>query len=318
MKRAITIILIIAVVAGIFLLGAWFIARNKAVKQNTTKPTFKEFVTGDSGKGLSPSDNPSDLSSVFVDDNLTTSNTPGSSSGSGVNTPGTDVAVFTNDTTVVDTSNNSGLGGGGANSNGPGTVPTTPGGNTGTNTTTPNTNTPGTGTNTTTTTTGTGTNTTPPVTVPPITPGPACTDADLNIQFTPDELQKLQFLQNRFYAVAQTLHTDADVVTEEGNWSNFRVKTDKAEDLYMRFCRVYAPLITDANFKKRVPTPFWHDFAPFTDDDLMLSTSGNYDVSFSFNIFNNIPTDPNNPLLTPNNTPDAFRSLERSLRINLW
>ena len=231
MKRVITIILIILVVLGVLLGISWLVARKTAQKAGTTPPTFRQFL---SIGGSTPSKNPSssDLSSVF------TANPSGSSSGSNSNTvpqPGVRISQFTNNTlTPVNNLNDNGNGGpiipgdngGGVGDNGGGVGGGDSGGGVGQG--------------------GGG----PAV--------PACSDADLNITFTPSELARLQALQNKFYAVAQSIHSDADVATEVANHDAFRAKADQISELYL-YCQAKSPLLADATLKKHTPTPYWHD-----------------------------------------------------------
>ncbi len=334
MKRAITIFLIILVVVGIFLTGAWLISRRTAVKNSAPAPTFRDFITGDSGKGDTLTPNNGDLSSVFVDDNLGNTDTVGVVD----TTPGTQVAQFTNGGTSP-SGGSSGAGNTQGTSGNGITTTTSPNGTT--TTTTPGT-VPGTVIITTTTPNGTTTTTTtsidpttqPPSTAPATTPGPACGDADLNIQFTANELAKLQVLQNRFYAIAQSLHSDADVATELGNHDNFLAKVTNTESLYL-FCDQIvttqgAGAITNPAYKKHIPTPFWHSNGILgTDNELFIATDGPYDGTLRIGIPmpngfpgnqdpGDITTNPDDLLFTPNNVKLVLRSLERSLRLNLW
>jgi hypothetical protein len=91
------------------------------------------------------------------------------------------------------------------------------------------------------------------------TPDPlSCTDADVNIAFTDEEIARLTALQTRFYAIAQTLHTDTDVKTELANYDNFKLKLDSITELN-NYCVAQYPKIPASFEKKRVPTPFWYD-----------------------------------------------------------
>lgn len=285
MRRFITILIIVLIFVGVILLGAWYFARRTAQKEGRVPPTFKEFLSRDAG--TTPiNQNPGDLSSVFVDDNLTTA-TPGSGT---TGTPGTQVAVFTN-TTSTPAQNNTPTGPGSGNGSG--------------------------GTTTTTTTTVDPT-TLPPASVPPTVPGPECSDADLNIRFTASELARLQILQNRFYAVSQSLHTDGDVATETGNHDNFKAKVDKITALYNSCIAYSANLPVTSQYKKRVPTPFWHaDPALGADAELFIGTTGALDGNIGGRGTWNGSSNGTTPLV-PNNLPLGLRSLERSLRLNLW
>jgi hypothetical protein len=87
---------------------------------------------------------------------------------------------------------------------------------------------------------------------------PICSTADTTISFTADELTQLNLLQNRFYAIAQSLHTDADVATEIANHDAFAVKADQVTELY-NYCESKLPAITDPRLQQHVATPFWND-----------------------------------------------------------
>lgn len=295
MRRFITILIIVLIFVGVILLGAWFFARHTAKQEGRIPPTFKEFLSRDAGTTPS-TQNPGDLSSVFVDDNLTTT-TPGQTSSG---TSGTQVAVFTT-TTSTPAQNNTPIGPGGAGSGNTG-----PGSGSGNN-----------GTTTTTTTTVDPT-TLPPATVPPAIPGPECSDADLNIRFTPQELARLQILQNRFYAISQSIRTDGDVATETGNHDNFKAKVDKVTALY-NSCIAYSQnLPTNSQYRIRIPTPFWRADANLNADAevFVAAMPGAYDGDIGGRGTWNGSTNGSIPIV-PNNIPLGLRSLERSLRLNL-
>src|SRR6202012_388376 len=90
-----------------------------------------------------------------------------------------------------------------------------------------------------------------------------CSQEDTTIDFTPDEIAELNELQNRFYTIAQTLHTDADVDTQVANHDAFAVKADQVTELY-NYCESKLPAITDPHLQSHVATPFWH-----TDNDTL-------------------------------------------------
>lgn len=87
-----------------------------------------------------------------------------------------------------------------------------------------------------------------------------CGEADVNINFTAEEIAQLQDLQNRFYAVAKGLHTDADVATQIANYDTFKIK-QKQIDEFNAFCQRAAPIVEAANpvYAHKVPTPFWYE-----------------------------------------------------------
>ncbi len=310
MRRLITVIIIIIIVVSLILIGAWLISRNTAEKNGVAKLSFRQFLTGQSAAPNPPNTPDGNLDSVFVDGNITTPDTTTPN----VTTPGTQVSTFTNSTTSptqnTNTTNNGGL-------------------NTGTSTGT----TPG---------TSTGTTTPPivPASIPPVVVGVECSDADLNIRFTAEELAKLKALEKRFYAVSQYLHTDADVATETANHDNFKAKISKITEMY-NYCLAKSPNITNPQYKVRVPTPFWNK--PEQDSEVFLAGNGVLDAHvwgvvqqvlddlanpLTYQTFVGTPTLVNNARLTYSEGGNGMntryqllftlRSLERSLRLNLW
>ena len=313
MKKFLKILIILLLILAILLGVSWLISRRTAVKNGTTPPTFRQFLNWGT-KTPTTTPNSGEVSSVFVDNNVASQSPQGSVS----NTPGVAVSQFTNPSSVP-TQTSGGQSGG----------PVVPSGNGGT--------TPSPGADPT---------TTPPAQVPPIIPGPECSDADLNIEFTPDQLAQLQALQNRFYAVAQSIHNDADVATETGNWSNFKGKVQKFTELYNTcLAKTVNPptpdskVVTGAEYTVRVPTPFWHETDPkYNEKEVFLGGSGVYDAYVTGATPDQIDpyfdyTKPLVPdgglgggLLGSPNPNGGFknqiifglRSLERTLRINLW
>ena len=334
MRKFIKILLLVILTLAIILSISWLISRKKAQNAGLQPKTFKEFLNWGTKTPPGTTGGNGDLGSVFVDDNINTQ-TPGQEV---TNTPGTLVSQFTNSSTAP-------------------TNPGSGGGNNGTVVPTDNNGSPA---------QSPGPDPTlvvNPVTVSPIIPGPECSDADLNIRFTAQELAQLQVLQNRFYAVAQSVHSDGDAATETGNWSNFKAKSDKFAELY-NFCksRTYDPtttaykVIEDARYKIRIPTPFWNEkdtlfrgikiesdvflagngpadgvlyppskaqitafgdyTKPLTPQPISMVTISDYNVTTG--VINpgdvRIQTDGN----VNNRILFALRSLERSLRINLW
>lgn len=85
-----------------------------------------------------------------------------------------------------------------------------------------------------------------------------CSEADVNITFTPEELAKLQELQNRFYAVAQGLYNDSDVAAQIANYDTFKLKQTHINEL-LNYCQNAAPKITNPIYQRKVPTPFWYE-----------------------------------------------------------
>ncbi len=80
----------------------------------------------------------------------------------------------------------------------------------------------------------------------------------MNITFTPNEIARLQQLQNRFYAIAGSLHSDSSVATELANYTTFKTKGDTILELYT-YCTAKSPLIGSPALKTKVATPFWRD-----------------------------------------------------------
>ncbi len=234
MRKALTIILIVLLIISILIAGAWVVSRNKAVKNGAVAPSFRQFL----GLGTKQGATGSPGGDLVPDGETPGSNggTPGGAGGTGSGGVSSDgnvsVSEFTDGPlTPSDIEND-----------------VTPGpidsGNTGNDST------------------GGGASNPPPTVLPPNPLPPSgtasCTDEDSTIAFTPDEINRLNALQTRFYAVAQTLHTDADVRTELANYDNFKVRADKASDLY-NYCVAKAPQITAGAYATRVPTPFWRD-----------------------------------------------------------
>lgn len=297
MRRFITILIIVLLVAFVVLVGAWLLSRKKTEQQTGQALSFRQFLSGD--VAVQPTTTtPGSTSSVFVDDTLTNTSSDQTASSNPI---GTQSAQFTNSSSTP-TNNQTPLG--------TTTSPTTGG-------------TLGSGAPTTTTTTTTTTidpTTQTPVGVSPIVTGPECSEADLNIQFNAVELQKLQALQTRFYAVAQYLHSDSDVSTETSNFDNFKSKIDKITELY-NYCsaKAYAAApsstLADPLYQRRVPTPFWHELGH--DTELFLSLVTNPTSAYDGQVTIGAP-DANGSYLTPSNTPIGLRTLERSLRLNIW
>lgn len=305
MRKFIGILSIILIAIGILLGGAWLVSRRTAQKTGTAPRTFREFVTGQSPSGSpSPSSTDGGLSSDFTSNTQSPEGSPTSATGTPSNTSSspnsTRTSIFTNNNLTPTTTPNGGqitpssqnpstpTGGGVVYTDTPVIlVPVPP--STGSN--------PG-------SSTGTGVVT------------PSCTDADLNITFTPAELARLQTLQTRFYAVAQTLHNDSDVSTELANHDTFKAKVNKVMELYT-YCQNKTPQIAGAMYQTKVPTPYWRDPAADTINGFVSLAA------------------PRGSLPTPSTTPGIFgvnnftlredtsvengkSVLERLLRINLW
>lgn len=295
MKRFISITIIILIVVAIILTGAWFFSRRTAEKNGTAKPTFRQFLSGDTdtGTGLTPNDG--SLSSVFVDDNLSSA-TPGASV---TPTIGTQVAQFSSGA-YTPTTTSEGTATNGSNSSG---------------------NTPGSGVPGEVTAPGSTTvdpTTQTPASVPPTIAGPECSEADLNIAFSSSDLARLQALQNRFYALSQALRTDADVATETGNHDNFKAKVDKVTALYTSCVQYSQAIPTNSPYSVRIPTPFWHADPHFgQESEVFIGPAGPYDGAIGGSGTWNGSSNGATPTM-PTNTPLGLRSLQRSLRLNLW
>jgi hypothetical protein len=280
------------------------LARNKAVKNNTVPPTFREFL-GIGVTNKSPTDTNVDntLSSDFINPPEETV-TPGDVS----QTIPVGTSVFTDKNGLPQIGIGLGLGGDGL---GLGGIGLGLGGNNG------GSGTSGTGGGTSgggSSTGGGGAVTTSPPN--PTLVQPECSAADLTINFTPDEINRLNVLKTRFFVIAETLNTDTDVNTEISNYDTFKTKSKKITELY-DYCKnsiVYvnaqATAVgpqspgtvvpgTNGDINYRVPTPFWHDFAK--DNQALVHQGSNWMGIFS---------DPD--LIFPE------RSIEHALRLNLW
>ncbi len=238
MRRTLKIILILFLIIAVILSIAWLLARRKAVRSGTIAPTFKTFITlGGKNASNLPTQTDTEFSSDFTDQEESP-DTPDTSS---IGVPVGSVAVSRFTTAPLSPTDDRAAGGsgtsGGSSGNGGGTGGSGTGGNGGTGG-------GGTGGG------GTGGGGSPRP--------PACSDEDLNISFTADEIARLNALQNRFYDIAGTLHTDGDIAIELANHDNFKAKAEQALELY-GYCASKAPLITAAPFVTRVPTPFWRD-----------------------------------------------------------
>lgn len=210
MKRILTIISIIVVLALVVLTVGWLRSRNTAQKNGTTPLTFKEFVTGTATPKPADSQTPGSISSDFT--NPEGQGTTGTQDTGGAPSITPNTSTFTNNGFTP--SEQEGARGSGAND--------TPIGGT------PAAGSPGT-----------------VVPVPPGTVAPVavCTDADLNIEFNAVELQKLQALQDRFYEIATSLHNDGDIQTQLANYNALKSKLDRYRELTTYCVNKLAPKI---------------------------------------------------------------------------
>ena len=287
MRRNIKIIIIVLVVIVLFLLGAWLFARNKATKNNSNPPTFKSFLGIGGSKKTQNNDTVGNVNtSDFTTDQ---SGVKTNTNSSATNSSSVRKSVFTNaglnpivneDGVVIQED------GGSQNNNGgtSGVIP--PGG------------------------------VTPVVVTTPTTSAPECSDADLSIEFTAEEIARLNILKSKFFTLAQSLNTDNDLATEISNYDLFKSKSDKLTELN-NYCR-QSPVYTSARstvsapqnygtvvagpnsgINYRVPTPFWHETTK--DNQAFIHQGVNWKGIFS---------DPD--LVFPE------RSIEHALRLNLW
>ena len=295
MKRKLIFILIIFLFILAIVGGLFFMARNKAIKNGSTPPTFREFI------GLGTTVKPGSTTPP-TDTNTSGFTTPEDVANTGTGPKQTIIPVktttFTNGgitptgTTPPDVIIGSGGGTGGT---GGGTGGSGTGGGTGSGGTGGGGSGPG----------GTG-----------VVVTAQCSDEDTNITFTPDEINRLDNLKNRFYAIAEDLHTDTDVATESSNYDTFKSKATKIEELY-NYCinsqvftsaqatvvaaQPYGTVVPGTNgpINYRVPTPFWRDITK--DNQAFVHQGSNWQGIFT-------DTDPTFP----------ERSIEHALRLNLW
>lgn len=300
MKPKIRIILIILLIIILVLLGAWFFSRNRATKNNEVPPTFRAFLgIGSSAKPAKEKTTGNEFSSDFTSPEGESAETTTPSQTTGGTSP-TRSSIFTNSGlspisgapfTPIPGGTAQGGGGGVIIGGGPGGVVTPPqGGGTGV---------------------GGGI-----VTLPPSNQ-PECSESDVSIEFTTDEITRLNALKTRFFALTSSLNTDEELATEISNYDLFKSKSDKITELY-NYCKG-SPVYTQARatvpapqqwgttvagpngntINYRVPTPFWHDLAK--DNQAFIHQGNNWKGIFS---------DPD--LVFPE------RSIEHALRLNLW
>jgi hypothetical protein len=117
-------------------------------------------------------------------------------------------------------------------------------------------------------TTPTGNSTGPTIedngTINPTTPGTAvpediCSDADTNIEFTAEEIARLNTLRLRFSNIASNLYTKGDIEQQLALFDSFKAKTVQVNEL-ITFCENTSSSLPGA-LQVRVPTPFYHDFS---------------------------------------------------------
>jgi len=85
----------------------------------------------------------------------------------------------------------------------------------------------------------------------------SCSEDDIGVEFTPEEIARLRALEDRFYAIAPTLRTDNDVQAESANYSSYKLLNQKYIEL-TTYCENKSPLLP-SNINRRVSTPFYTD-----------------------------------------------------------
>lgn len=288
LKRILTSLLIVIILGMLILGGLWLISRRQAEKAGQKPLTFREFFTvGYQGKIQAPGVN-GELSSDFTPGGTGTGTKGGGTNDVGSSTDGSNVEVsqFTGGTITPTSGDFAGqqsfgrgnsfgggtIGGGSdfGGGNGIGNTPTTP---TGSNPQAPSN----------------------PTNTPTTASAPVCTNADTNIAFTQDELDRLAALQKRFDAIASILHSDADVQEELSNHDALALKEARILE-YTNYCEAKVPLLADPVLKRKIPTPFWHTNND-SDSYIAGTTPGTIDT---------------------NNLASGKAAAERIFRINLW
>jgi len=289
MKRALTIILIILLIIATILTVSWAISRKRAVNDDKTPLTFRQFL-GIGGRGQSVPEGTDGLTpETPVGENPGTPENPATPGGSSTNPVA--VSQFTSGPLTPSQTagtNDTPINQGGTRPPQGSTTSGGTGGNTGGGVTT----TGGGGG-----TTGGGSTT-----------APTCSDADVTIAFTADEIARLNALQNRFYTVATTLYTDAAVQAEVANYTTFKTKANKATELY-NYCAAVAPRITSAPLQTKVATPFWRDITK--DKAGYMPNSANGNTTSLSGSFAAGPAD-------PRNIPQTQVLIQKIFKLNLW
>ncbi|HVY36034.1 MAG TPA: hypothetical protein VG982_02040 [Candidatus Paceibacterota bacterium] len=285
MRRIFSIIITILVIIGIILLGSWLLARHTAVKNGGVAPTFREFLTLGTNQAVAPTPQTGGTLSPDVTQNGEVPSSPNTPSTPSAPSDHVAVSQFTGAPTTPAENNTTRSGS--ANVATTQTFPTS------------------------TVVTSTGTTSAPSAPVTPAVAGPACNDADLAIDFTPDEITRLNALQNRFYAISENLHTDAEAEAELANYNTFKSKADEATELY-NYCLAESPLITAPLYKTRVNTPFWRDST--RDSAGYISGATSTRNTLAQNLLNSGDW----RVVNPENQDAAKRTLERVFQLNLW
>lgn len=84
-----------------------------------------------------------------------------------------------------------------------------------------------------------------------------CTLDDTSIEFTPEEIARLRALEERFYALAPALRTDADVQAELANYGSYKLLNQKYAEM-ITYCENKSPLLPNS-LNRRVATPLYVD-----------------------------------------------------------
>ncbi len=313
MKKILKLILLIVIIVAIVLVVWWLVGRNTAVKNGTSPVSFRSFIglgdgnplpgpdsggltpdtTGSQGTATTPDGNDDGIDDDFSDENDV------------LDRDYADVSVFTEGPLTPADSDGGGAGGGSTGGGGTSGGGGAGGGSTGGGGTSGGGGAGGGSTG------GGGTSGggTPPGDIPPVFP--ICSDADVTITFTPDEIRRLNALQTRFYAIAVDLRTDTDVDTELVNYDVFKAKADTIAEFY-NYCQSKAPLITAAPYKTRVGTPYWYE--PGKDQTGYLNNMRVYSTSSTFinNALNNYR------IVNPYDQSRTKAVLEHLFKVNLW
>lgn len=82
-----------------------------------------------------------------------------------------------------------------------------------------------------------------------------CGPDDTVIEFTTEEIARLRALEDRFYDLAPTLRSQADVQSELANYGSYKLLNQKYTEL-INYCESKSPLLP-SNINKRVSTPLY-------------------------------------------------------------
>lgn len=234
MKKLITISIIIILVLGAFF---YFSNRKTTTNTNDTKSGFRNFFNFGSKQSPSTQNPETETSSEFTPEEQVGVNEE-EGSGTSTNTN----YVFGNNGPFTPTTNGGIGSGNGINNNGEisGGIEIGGGGNTGGI----DIGVGGSGSQ------GGGSGT-------PTTSTLSCTEDDIGVEFTPEEIARLRALEDRFYALAPTLRTDGDVQAESANYSSYKLLNQKYTEM-ISYCENKSPLLP-STINRRVSTPFYTD-----------------------------------------------------------